>query len=312
MFISQFSADMEDFISYRCSLGYNRSTYECPLKKLDRFIAENFPNEEFLSKTVVMKWIEQFPTDGNARIVRLFAEYLVNTGSEAFIIAPNFIGGKPRYVPHILTDSELNNLFRCIDKRSQDLIKYPIKGMYSVLFRLIYTCGLRPKEGRTLKRKNVSISTGEIHITNTKRHKERTVVMSDDMNTYMQQYLSVLDISHKDNAYLFPYGDSCVSVHQVRNFFESCWRDANSDVDISKIPKLRVYDLRHRFATENIMRWTEQKKNIQELLPYLKAYMGHKHWSDTEYYVHLLPERISAYAEAQWNELTKLVPEVQQ
>lgn len=39
VFISKFASDLEDFIIYRCNLGYKRTTYECPLKRLDRFLA---------------------------------------------------------------------------------------------------------------------------------------------------------------------------------------------------------------------------------------------------------------------------------
>lgn len=311
IFLSQFSSAMEEFIVFRCNLGYKRLTYECYLKKLDKFIAERFPNEETLTKNVVMKWIEYTPTAGSARIVRLFAEYLVNTGIDAFILPANFIGRKKRSMPYILSDAELNRLFRSIDKHSLNKGICLIKGTYSVMFRLIYTCGLRPSEGIKLKREHVSESTGEILIANSKSNRDRTVIMSDDMNAYMKQYLSIWEITHEDNPYLFPFGDSHIKYNQARDFLRSCWQDANPTIDQTALPKIRIYDLRHRFATENIMRWTEQKENIPALLPYLKTYMGHADLSGTEYYLHLMPERISAYMEALLNDLTKLVPEVE-
>jgi integrase len=49
------------------------------------------------------------------------------------------------------------------------------------LFRLTYTCGLRPNESRELLRENINFDTGEILITHTKCAKERIVVMSDDI-----------------------------------------------------------------------------------------------------------------------------------
>ena len=39
------------------------------------------------------------------------------------------------------------------------------------LFRLLYTCGLRPKEGRESLTENINLETGEILITHTKRNK---------------------------------------------------------------------------------------------------------------------------------------------
>ena len=57
------------------------------------------------------------------------------------------------------------------------------------MFRLIYTCGLRPMEARTLKREHIYENTGEIFIENSKDNRDRIVIMSDDMNTYiLKQY----------------------------------------------------------------------------------------------------------------------------
>lgn len=310
IFISQFTSYMEEFIRFRCSLGYKRITYETDLLRLDRFIAENFPNENSITKDLAMTWIEALPTATNARIIRLFAQYLINMGIDSFILPANFVVPKNRSVPYILRDEELNRLFRSIDKLSSTQKICHIENAFPVMFRLIYTCGLRPSEGITLKRAKISESIGKILITATKKNRERTVIMSDDMNTYMKRYLSLWEISHGDSPFLFPHGDGCVTYHQARDFFRACWRDANPGVEACALPKLCIYDLRHRFATENIMRWTEQKANISALMPYLKTYMGHANITGTEYYLHLMPERISVYQEAVWNDLTKLIPEV--
>lgn len=70
---------------------------------------------------------------------------------------------------YIFTDTELTGLFAQIDKiknPKHDILK---RCTASVLFRLIYTCGLRPGEGYRLKKENVNLDTGEIFITETKQ-----------------------------------------------------------------------------------------------------------------------------------------------
>ena len=309
-FVSQFASSMEEFIRFRCSLGYKRVTYEMDLIRLDKFIAEHLPKENSVTKDLVMTWIETLPTPTNARIIRLFAQHLVSMGKNAFILPANFVVRKSKAVPYILSDDELNRLFHSIDKHSSMQKICHIENAFPVMFRLIYTCGLRPAEGITLMREKVSESTGKILITATKKNRERTVIMSDDMNAYMEKYLSNWELFHENNPYLFPHHDGCVTYYQARDYFRACWRDANPNIEPCVLPKLCIYDLRHRFATENIMRWTEQKMDIPALLPYLKTYMGHANITGTEYYLHLMPERISIYQEAVWNDLTKLIPEV--
>lgn len=52
----------------------------------------------------------------------------------------------------------------------------------------------------------------------------------------------------------------------------------------------RVYDFRHTFATNCILRWARGGKNIDAMLPFLSAYMGHVQPDDTAYYIHIIPE----------------------
>lgn len=148
---------------------------------------------------------------------------------------------------YIFSDSELSSLFSAIDTLPEDKKIPYTRQMLPVLFRLIYTCGLRPQEGRELKRRNINFQTGEILITNTKKKKERFVVMSDDMLMLCRRY------------------------DKMR----------------------RVYSLRHQFATANVNRWLDEQKDLDAMLPRLRAYMGHYTLKATAYYVHLLPENLS-------------------
>jgi integrase len=50
-----------------------------------------------------------------------------------------------------------------------------------VLLRMIYFCGLRPNEGREIRRKDVDLDEGVLFIRKNKSHRERYVPMSEDM-----------------------------------------------------------------------------------------------------------------------------------
>ena len=39
------------------------------------------------------------------------------------------------------------------------------------------------------------------------------------------------------------------------------------------------------------------------MLPYLRAYMGHEKFSDTAYYIHILPERLMVSPGVQWDNI---------
>lgn len=74
--------------------------------------------------------------------------------------------------------------------------------------------------------------------------------------------------------------------------------------------KIRVYLLRHRYATAMFMKWLDEGIDINVMLPYLSAYMGHAEFSDTAYYIHLLPERLLKSAGVEWQKMAALIPEV--
>lgn len=140
---------------------------------------------------------------GWAGFIRGFGKYLLSIGKEAYVLPDKFVGGKSTFIPYIFTDEEIAALFREIDRAecSRDHLQ-PF--LLSTIFRLIYTCGLRPNEGRCLKRCNVNLRTGEILVTETKRRKERLVVMSDDMLALVNSYVLIRDAAYPDSEWFFP------------------------------------------------------------------------------------------------------------
>lgn len=74
---------------------------------------------------------------------------------------------------------------------------------------------------------------------------------------------------------------------------------------------VRIYDLRHRFASAALGRWLDNGESLFNRLPYLRAYMGHKELSATVYYIHLLPENLVKSAGIDWDSLRRMIPEVE-
>lgn len=75
---------------------------------------------------------------------------------------------------------------------------------FGTYFRMTYTCGLRPNEGRNLKRNEVDLNTGELRIIETKKHKSRNIVMSDEINSLAKSYAAVRDAAFPKSEFFFP------------------------------------------------------------------------------------------------------------
>ena len=314
IFKSRFAKDILSMLDYREALGYSRQSYEKKLLNFDRYCVANYPDVEILSKDMVIGWLEEQHSDllGKSTAIRLLGKYIIAIGKESYILYDKYVSGPANSSAHIFTDDELAALFVAIDTVKNSKDEPFLSEIAPVLYRLIYTCGLRPNEGRELKCENINFKTGEILITNTKRKKERLVVMSNDMVTLCREYAKRREVFAKDNEFFFPsWSGGALRNHQVSYCFKNCWIRANSNITTkSELPSVRVYDLRHRFASAILNRWLDNGASIGVKLPYLRAYMGHSSLSETAYYIHILPENLVKSAGIDWDAFDEVVPEV--
>ena len=72
----------------------------------------------------------------------------------------------------------------------------------------------------------------------------------------------------------------------------------------------RLYDFRHTFATHRLYYWMREGKNLNTMLPYLSAYMGHAQISDTHYYIHLVPGLLEEMSGFAFSSAEAFLPEV--
>jgi len=316
-FTSGLSATMEAMLTFKEIHGYSRKTHEPSLTKLDRFCTNHYPNATMLTKEVVLDWleVESRPKRNGiyhkACAVRQFGKYLVSVSKNAYVLPDDYLKKKSAFTPHLFTDTELTALFEAIDTLSPNAKLPFIHVIAPVLFRLLYTCGLRPNEGRELKCANINLGNGEILIVNNKRKKQRLVVMSGDMLDLCRNYDLRRNAFAGSNTFFFPnVNDEPYNHIQVRTIFKQCWAAANLETSETELPNVRPYDLRHRFASAVLHKWLNEGRDLYAMLPYLRSYMGQEHISDTAYYIHVLPENLLKSQGVNWDKLDEIVPEV--
>lgn len=113
-------------------------------------------------------------------------KFIKSLGKKAFIPDDDYSTSRDQYIPYIFTDIELRVLFKAIDtidgseyqhacinhhKRMRRELVLP------VLFRLMYCCGMRPSEPTALRCEDIDLKSGDIYIRQTKRHKDRHIIM---------------------------------------------------------------------------------------------------------------------------------------
>ncbi len=313
-YLSGFAGDLDGMIDLKVSLGYAESTFMERSRQFDHFCTINHPTENLITEALSISWLRMVPQistgaiHARAAFLRGLAHYQNAMGKDAFILPDAYISGKSIFVPYLFTDNELAALFSKIDNYTCHWNSFrPL--LLQTYFRLTYTCGLRPGEGRELKRAHVDLKTGEIRIINTKWNKSRTVVMSDDMLSLAREYSAVRDSAYSKDDYFFPAGNNMpFTAQKIQKRFRAFFAQTKPEIPEDMLPAVRVYDLRHQFATTVLNRWLNEKRDLSSRLPYLQTYMGHKDLASTAYYIHLLPEQLVRNAGIDWDSMNKILP----
>lgn len=311
---SVFGEYLESMIEFKTALGYSPKTYEPRSRSFDRYCVDALYEGTELTKELVTGWINTTDasiSEKNARVsfCRCFGRYLRSIGLEAYIFPDRYCGGKTSFQPYIFAEKEMSELFRQIDRLSKDVFQ---QALLSAYFRLMYTSGLRPEESRRIRLSDINFSSGRILVRARKKHRERIIVMSDDMLSLLKKYRKKVLMLYPGCDWLFPNANGepyPASWYQMK--MKTAFRAANPKADPDLLPSVRVYDLRHMFATTALHRWLDNKEDLYARLPYLRMYMGHTNLNATAYYVHLLPETLVQSSGVDWKKMTSLIPEVE-
>lgn len=308
-FQEQRIADFAAMQRFRKSAGYSVSAYDTALMPFIMYCGENYPDIEGITKEMVDDWLvhRSYNTTSSQGVfiscLRQYTKFIRANGKETFIPDDDYTIQRERFIPYIFTADELDSFFRAVDTVDPAPKKWKRDIILPVLFRMIYCCGMRPGEPLRLRHKDVELQTGDIYIRQSKGSKDRHILMSEDLRQMCLKY----DLLTGPREWFFQKWDgNPLPTYWLDSQFHKCWKR-------SRLPKRghpRPYDLRHAFATRNLIRWTDEGLDIMVMLPYLSAYMGHSHFYDTLYYVHLLPERLRRSNRIDWVFLDSIYEEV--
>jgi len=309
VFQSHFSGRIRDMLEYKAALGRDIVGYGWNLANFDRFCLSQFPSESTLTKELAFAWCDDADGSGGYRayIIRGFARYLISIGDDAFLIPPGFYPPRKPDLPYIFTDDELRHFFEATDRfpayGNSPLLEYTVP----VVFRLLYACGMRPQEVRLLKRTDFNFGDDTIYIAEAKHCKDRRLAVNSSIMEMCRNYDRIAETMVPGRTYFFPSPEGGhYKTGWLTAKFHQCWEMSGNEIDTGR-GSCTPYAFRHNFATQTLMRWVEEGKDLNAWIPYLCAYMGHATFSSTFYYVHLLPERLNGMG---FMSVSGIIPEV--
>ena len=313
---SKFRADIEAFIIQKRAAGYPYNTSARVLGYLDAMISKSFPDSDILSKEICNAWIDKCSSFHQNTLlrrvtpVRQFAKYLVGTGKEAYIIPGGIPNKQIHYDAHIFTETELKAFFSSIDKcRKSSFSPYRCY-VIPVIFRLLYTCGLRASEARLLNVDDVDLGTGKIFIRGSKGWEARIIYVSLDMLDLLCRYDCIIQRYLPARKAFFPnqkgdyYSKSTLDI-----WFHEFW-DTLPEAAVTKGNKTRVHDFRHSYCVYRLNQWVRDNADLNALYPYLSEFVGHSNFADTDYYLTLAEPFYSEFEARMRKVNAAILPEV--
>ena len=169
----------------------------------------------------------------------------------------------------ILTDSEVEQLFRCLSGRDFISVRN-----YCIV-ALMLDSGLRLNEVVTIRRDKIHIAEGYA-IVNGKGNKERFVPLGLNSKRALLRYCAIVPNKEKETPLFVK--DTLIPISQstVKQLFRRLKVQAD-------IPRLHPHLLRHSFAT----RYLENGGDIYSL----QSILGHTSLEMVKKYVHLIPSK---------------------
>lgn len=284
-FKSAFKDELNYFIKYKRSSGLKYENEIFRLKYIDNILYSLKLKSKKITKETFYKLTERKNMIGEnyARqysVTKDFCKFLIYNGYKNIHYEDKKFNIINNYKPVIFNDSEIILLFQTIDEyKNQYKYKkhYKLYYSYSVLFRLLYACGLRVSEAIKITLDDINFSENTIDIINSKRHISRLVVFSNSMKRCLEDYIKLFDIKE---GLLFRNNDNIINTSSLREYYKKILRLCNLNTNS------HIHDLRHLFCNKALNQMLEKGYDENVVIVYLYKYMGHKYITETEYYLH--------------------------
>lgn len=284
-----------EYLAMRRSLGFK---LQRPARQLLNFISfMERHRAAYITVPLALAWAKQ-SADAQAStwaqrlsFVRIFARYRSATDPRTQVPPPDLLPFRPKRArPYLYSNREIRDLLRAALR----LRHYGLQPWtYYCLLGLLSVSGLRVGEAQSLRLQDLDLKAGALTIRNAKFGKDRLVPLHASTCRVLSRYLARRQRAFVNGApsdYLFVSArGNRLDGKSLRRTFYRLSRQIGLRAPGERHGP-RLHDLRHRFASQTLLRWYRAGEDPEQRLPTLSAYLGHVHWSDTYWYLSAMPE----------------------
>jgi integrase/recombinase XerD len=290
---------VQDYVRMRRNLGFKLHNAGKGLLDFAGFMEQH--RASYITQSLALAWAQQpshtQPAHWAQRLsfVRGFAQYRSATDLRTQIPAQGLLPFRPKRArPYLYSDREIRSLLSAALTMPYHYERGKLRPWtYHCLFGLLSVAGLRVSEARNLEVQDVDLKAAVLTIRGAKFGKTRLVPLHRSTCRILTEYISRRNHhwwQRPVSSHLFV--SSCghrLDGADIRRTFYALSRQIGlRGLFDSHGP--RLHDLRHRFATNTLVRWYRSNEDPERKLPLLSAYLGHVHVADTQWYLSGSPE----------------------
>ena len=255
----------------------------------------------YITQALALAWAQQpsnvRPAHWARRLsfVRGFARHRSATDPRTQIPPQGLLPFQPnRARPYLYSDDEICRLLRAALKMPCRFERGALRpSVFYCLFGLLSVSGLRLSEARNLELQDVDLEAAVLTIRGAKFGKNRLVPLHASTCKVLADYIARRNrhwAKRPVSSYLFvsSWGNRVDGGEIHRTFYTLSRQIGLRGASDSHGP--RLHDMRHRFATNTLVRWYRSGQDPECRLPVLSAYLGHVHAADTQWYLSGSPE----------------------
>lgn len=310
-FTSALADDLSAYIDFKArtgKTGHSRIHYlrhfdtwatHHAIGRLDRGAVEGWVLNELSHCSTHRSWMSY---------IRDFGRWMrIHRDPNAHVLGDEWKAGIVHSTPYLMSSADIEAFFTASGTVPAHS---PWAWQATAFFLLMHSAGLRTREAKQLTVADVDFNDHSVMIAATKTGRDRKLPITDDV-------MSILRTCHRRSRSQFPHREhffvsstgARLSPATVGVMFNRIW-DHASLARPATGPRPRPYDFRHHFAYANIERWMRDGTDVNTMLPYLSAYMGHAGIESTLYYVHTSPDFMAAYSGIARKTANMVIPEV--
>jgi integrase/recombinase XerD len=280
-----------DYVALRRSLGFKLEWVPNSLADFVRFLEKQ--RADYITVPLALEWaqrnqeVKPITAAGRLSVVRSFARYRSATDPRTQIPPLGLLGCRSRRVPpYLYTDAETQSLLKAARQMPglHGLTYYCLLGLLSVT-------GLRISEALSLRAQDVDLEQRMLTIVATKFGKSRLVPIHSSTAEELTKYARERDRVFRRNLIYFfvTRRGNRFTAGAIRHVFHRLSRQIGlRSPNASHGP--RLHDFRHSFAVKTLVNWYRSGEKVEQCLPVLSTYLGHRNVTDTYWYLTACPE----------------------